>query len=140
MGNPTLIKNYKAGGVITKMRIVKFGADDDHMIQGAAATDMLVGVCEQVGAAAAEDRVDIIHAGIADVEYGGTVARGDPLTSDANGKAIKSTRHTHTENTNVTYIQNATTGVGTAERVIGHAFVSAVAGDIGPMLVNPSYA
>jgi len=138
--NPTLIKNVKAGAAVVKHRIVKFGADDDHMVQGAAATDLLMAVADELGASAAEKRLDVVVAGIADVEYGGTVTRGDPLTSDAVGKAIKSTRHTHTENTNATYVQNATTGVGTAERIIGHAYVSAVAGDIGPMLISPGLA
>jgi hypothetical protein len=33
--------------------------------------------------------VDVVRAGLASVRLGGTVAAGDPLTSDANGKAVK---------------------------------------------------
>jgi len=118
--NPLLNKSKLAGAAITKHRIVKFGADDDHVIQGAAATDSLIGVCEAVGAAAAEDRVDFIVAGIADVEYGGTVTRGALLTSDASGKAVA-----------------AAPATGVNNRIIGVALVSAVDGDIGPMSIQP---
>lgn len=121
LGNPTLTKNYEAGAVIAKHRIVKFGADDDHVIQSAAATDDHIGVSDELGATAAEKRVDVHHAGIVTVEYGGTVTRGGPLTADADGKAVA-----------------AAPATGVNNPIIGRALVSAVAGDLGPMLIAPS--
>ena len=106
---------------ISPYRIVKFGADDDHVIQGAAATDSLIGVIDQPRvAAAAEERVDVIHNGIADVEFGGTITRGGLVTSDTTGRAVA-----------------AAPGAGTNNDVIGRALMSGVIGDIGKVLIDP---
>ena len=119
--NPLLTKAYDAGAAISRYRIVKFGADDDHVIQSAASTDAMFGIVDIPGAAVAEDRVDVVVAGIAEVEFGGAVTRGGLITSDASGKAVA-----------------AAPGAGTNVDVIGRALVSAVDGDIGPALVVPS--
>jgi hypothetical protein len=119
MGNPTLIKQGTAEAAVSPYRIVKFGAADGGYVQAAAATDFLVGVCESVGPALGE-RIDVIKAGIADVEFGGTVTRGGPVTADANGKAVA-----------------AAPAAGSNVRIIGFAEVSAVAGDIAPVLIEP---
>lgn len=87
MRTETLIKTYEADAAIVKYRIVKHGDADGDVAQAAASHDALIGIADRLGAAAA-DRVEIVRAGIAEVEYGGTVARGDLLTSDANGKAV----------------------------------------------------
>ncbi|HEC12310.1 MAG TPA: DUF2190 domain-containing protein [Acidiferrobacteraceae bacterium] len=139
MNNPLLIKNFVAETAVAAYRIIKFGSDDDSVVQAAANTDAMFGVCGSLAAVAAE-RVDINMAGPVDVEYGGNVTRGNKLTSDANGKAIAVTRHTHTENTAGAYTQNATTGAGSGINIIGTAMVSGVDGDIGSALINPSYA
>ena len=65
--------------------------------------------------------MEVAHDDIADVVLGGAVTRGDLLTSDANGAAI-----------------TATAAAGTNIRVIGIALVSGVAGDIIPVLLNPT--
>lgn len=132
MSNPTLslTKTYVADAAIARHRIVKFGATDGAVAQADGATAALLGISTEIPAAAAE-RVDVYLAGLVDVEYGGNVTRGDLLTSDANGKAIKATRHTHTENAAAAYEQNANTSVSTEVRTIGIAMVSGVAGDIG---------
>ncbi len=70
---------------------------------------------------ASGERVDVIEHGIAEVEFGGTVARGDPLTADADGKAIK-----------------AAPAAGVNARIIGWAGVSVVAGDIAKVRINLS--
>lgn len=139
MNKPLLTKSFYAGAAISKHRIVKFGADDDHVIQGAAATDSLIGVSVELDAAA-DERVDIVLAGAATVEYGAAVTRGDRLTTDANGQAIPANRHTHTENTEGAYTQNATTGPASGEQIIGVALVDGAAGDLGSMLINPAFA
>lgn len=119
MANTLFNKNYTAEAAIAPYRIVKPGAADGGVLQAAAAGDSLMGVCESVGPAAGE-RCDIVKVGLADVEFGGTVARGAPVTSDANGKAVA-----------------AAPAAGANVRVIGFAEVSAVAGDIAAILVSP---
>lgn len=119
MANALLIKQGTAEAAISPCRIVKFGANDGGYLQAAAATDFLAGVCESVGPASGE-RLDVVKAGIADVEFGGTVTRGGPVTADANGKAVA-----------------AAPAAGSNVRIIGFAEVSAVAGDIAQVWVQP---
>ena len=119
MGNPTLIKAGTAEAAIAPYRIVKFGANDGGYVQAAAATDSLAGVCESVGPASGE-RVDVIKSGIADVEYGGVVTRGGPVTADANGKGVA-----------------AAPAAGSNVRIIGFAEVTTAAGDIAPTWIEP---
>lgn len=140
MRNPGLIKNFIAGGAIGAYRIAKFGASDTAALQASAATDALLGVCIQPDGAAQGDRVDICLSGVTEVEFGDDVTRGALLTSDADGRAVPVTRHTHTENTAGAYAQNATTGAATAGRVLGVAMCSGAAGDIGSVHILPSLA
>ncbi len=137
--NPGLTKNYNAGGAISKRRFVRFGADDKTVVQAAAATDSIIGVSTDVDTVLGEP-ADVIHGGIALVEAGGVITRGQAVTSDANGKAVAATRHTHVENTAATYTQNAQTAAGSGERIAGFALASAVAGDLIPVLLQPSFA
>ena len=111
----TLVKTYIAGAAIPKRRIVKFGVSDGRVIPGAGAavTEFLIGVTTEVDVLTGEP-VDVIRSGLADVEYGGVVVRGSPLTSDATGRAVA-----------------AAPAVGVNNRIIGYAEVSAVAGDVG---------
>lgn len=119
MANLVLAKNYTATAAISPYRIVKFGSNDSEVVQASAATDLLVGVCNEVGPAVGE-RCDVIKAGIARVEFGGTVARGAAVTSDANGKAVA-----------------AAPAAGVNARIIGFAEASAVSGDIADVLIAP---
>jgi len=119
MNNPTLTKSFLAGAAVTKYRIVKFGADDDSVVQAAAATDILIGVADPLGGESGR-RVDVIMQGAADVEYGGTVTRGALLTADANGRAVE-----------------AAPAAGSNNRIIGVAMASGVTGDIGSVLLSP---
>lgn len=119
MANAILIKGGTAEAAIAAYRIVKPGTTDGSYVQAAAAADALMGVCESVGPALGE-RVDVVKAGIAEVEFGGTVARGGPVTADANGKGVA-----------------AAPAAGSNVRIIGFAEVSAVAGDIAPVWIEP---
>lgn len=111
--NPLLTKTYTAGGTISPFRIVKFGASDNEVVVGAAPGDDLIGVIDQpTGDVSSGDRCDVILAGIADVEFGGTVTRGAWITTNATGQAVAATP-------------------GADVNVIGRALVSAVSGDIG---------
>lgn len=119
MANVILNRAGTAEGAIAAYRIVKPGAADGGYLQAAAATDFLMGVCESVGPASGE-RLDVVKAGIADVEFGGTVTRGGPVTSDASGRAVA-----------------AAPGAGANVRIIGFAEVSAVVGDIAAVWIEP---
>lgn len=118
--NPELTKNFKAEAAIAAFRIIKLGAADDQVLQAAAATDSMVGVSTAI-ASVINERCDVVLTGMPYVEFGGTVTRGGPVTADANGKAVA-----------------AAPGAGTNNRIIGHAMVSAVVGDIGPVLLAQS--
>lgn len=120
MRNEIFTKTYEAEGAINGYRLVKFGAADGGVLQASAATDALIGVAKPLDEAyASGDRLEVVRAGIAEVEYGGTVTRGDNLTSDANGKAI-------------------TAAYG--EQIIGRAEVSGVSGDIGSVMIGSAGA
>lgn len=121
MRNQGLTKNYVAGGVIAAFRIVKFGANDGEVLQAAAATDLSIGVTDRTYPEAVGERVEITRTGIAEVEYGGAVTRGQKLTSDASGRAIV-----------------AAPAAGANVQILGTAEVSGVLGDIGSLLIAPS--
>lgn len=119
MLNPTLTKAYSPGAAIEAFRIVKFSADGT-VVKAAAATDKSIGVSTALAAASTDTRVDVIRSGIAEVLYGGNVAVGDLLTSDANGKAVA-----------------AAPAAGVNNRIIGIAEVAGVDGDVGSVLLSP---
>lgn len=119
MHSPTQIKTFNADGAIAPYRILMPGADDLSVAQSTAADDAHFCVSEHIGAADG-DRIDVVTAGIAEVEYGGNITRGMELTSDADGKAVEAT------------------GAANAEiRTIGKAMKSGVAGDIGSVQIAP---
>lgn len=109
--------NGVAGAAIEPFRIVKFGNADGKYVQAVASTDLLAGVSESLAVADGE-RIDVCRIGIAAVRYGGTVTRGQKLTSDADGKAVAVTKD--------------------GDQVIGIAEVSGVADDIGQVLILPA--
>lgn len=115
-----LTKAYLAAAILTSFRIVKHGAADGEVIMAAAAADKSIGVTTEIASAAGET-ADIIKTGLANVEYGGAVTRGDPLTSDASGRAVV-----------------AAPAAGANVRLIGYAEVSGVLGDIGQVAIFPS--
>jgi hypothetical protein len=117
--NPGLAKAFVSGAAINGSRIVKFGADENTVIQGAAATDSLIGVVDLVGCDNAE-RIDVFLEGVVTVEFGGTVTRGALLTSDSVGRAVA-----------------AAPAAGANNRTIGIALVDAVSGDKSSMLLSP---
>lgn len=120
MANPGLTKSFTAEAAVSPYRIVKFGTGDDKVIQAAAVSDAMFGVANNLGGDIGK-RCDVIMEGTAEVEYGGTITRGQPLTSDANGKAAASAP-----------------AAGINNRIIGFALVSGVAGDIGSVQLSPS--
>lgn len=119
MNIPGLHKSYVAEAVINAYRIVKHGTADDKIIQSTAATDAHLGVTTELAAAIGE-HTDVVKTGLANVEYGGTVTRGAPLTSDSVGRAVV-----------------AAPAAGVNNRLIGFAEVAGVVGDIGQVWIEP---
>ena len=116
----TISKSRSAATAIPPYRIVKPGAADGQVALATAATDALMGTTGQLGAAIGE-RVDVDLGGMPEVELGGTVAAGDPLTADANGKAVK-----------------AIPAAGANVRIIGFSDTSGTAGAVITYLHAPS--
>lgn len=86
--NPLLTKTRNAEAAIEPHRFVKHGAADGGVLQAAASGDAICGASGNLGADAASDRIDIHTVGPVEIEFGATIVRGQPLTSDADGKAI----------------------------------------------------
>lgn len=101
--------------IATAFLIGKFGADDDTLSQAAGATDGLVGVLQHTTTTAGDD-LRVMLSGISDLKLGGSVTRGGPITSDANGKGVAATL---------------------GDSVVGFAMASGVSGDIIPVLIFP---
>ncbi|DAZ85578.1 TPA_asm: structural protein [Altiarchaeum virus] len=77
--------------------------------------------------AAAGDFVNIITNGLANVVCSEVISAGDLVGSAADGRVAKVTPgHTHTENTNITYTQNATTA--SATEIAAHAKIGKALG------------
>lgn len=188
-------KNYLTQGTIPPYRIAKFGSVDRSVALATAPTDLSIGVTGRYKGNAVEgERIDVIRDDFCEVEFGGTVTRGQALTSDSTGRAVAAIpaalaqtliaggaagNHTvtgiATTDTLVSVLRLDATDAseayaddtaeytisaantinntgGTASsgcgllvtyrkpptRVIGYAEVSAVVGDIGWMIVEPS--
>ena len=106
---PALTLNYTAEGAIATRRLVKHGSADGKVAQASTNTDTLLGVSTDIPAEAG-GRVDVIREGIVPVLYGGSITRGQPLTADAQGRAV---------------------AASSGQQVVGFAEVSGVEGDIG---------
>ena len=111
----TIARAFNAGAAITAYSIVKFDTVEGQVILATANTDSLLGAVGQLGANAAGETVEVQMSSQERVVLGGTVTRGDMLTSDANGKAVS--------------ITNAATQAASVF-TIGQALQSGVSGDI----------
>lgn len=89
MSIPTLIRSYPCSADVAAFRIVKFSdvGASSSIAAAAAATDPLWGISDAMGGKQG-GMADIIVDGFAEVQLGGGVSAGQPLTSDADGKAI----------------------------------------------------
>ena len=111
MATPGVYKNFEAEGEIGPYVIVTHGTADYAVKAATGATVALVGTTDELGKLS-NGLVDVCTGGIPEVALGGTVAAGDPLTSDASGKAVKAT--------------------AAGNRILGFALVSGASGDIIP--------
>ena len=116
INNPRDIKNFTATGAIAAKRIVALAAGGS-VSQASAGTDNVIGVAEL--ASASGSRVDVVTAGIAEVEAGGSISCGDWVTADSNGKAA---------------------AAESTDTVIGIAWDDASSGDYFPVRIAPGRA
>jgi hypothetical protein len=119
--NPEFTKSYEAGAAINPSRIVKSGAADNKAIQATDGASSIIGVSVENVTSASGETVDVIRSGIAFVELGDTVTRGQYLKADANGKGVP-----------------ADLDAGETVHVVGRAEISGVSGDIIPVFVSPA--
>jgi hypothetical protein len=116
---PDRIHSKKVQGEIRPYRVVTFGDDDQHVKQ-AEADDAPLGVVihgqiyDETLALPEGRMVDFATSGSPAVEYGGTVALGQTLRVDSQGRAVA-------------------TGTGP---ILGIALWPGVAGDIGSVLID----
>ena len=114
MRNDGLTKTFYADGTLAGRKLVTFGTGKLKVKEATAATDALIGVTTQIGSEG-NGRVDVIFSGITEATAGGTITKGDVLTSDANADAVTASQAT--------------------DRVIGIALEDAVAGDFVSVLI-----
>lgn len=113
--NPLLTKNVTAGAAVAGRRCLKAGGTAGQFIQAAAATDLIVGVSDALGAASGA-RLDMHLSGVVEVELGGTVAAGAQLSADSVGRGVAAVA---------------------TNRVVGIALTAGVSGDIIDVLLAP---
>lgn len=111
---PQLILNHTAESDIARYRFVAAGTGDMAVTQASAGTDAIVGASTDI-AATNGGRVDVVVTGMPTVEFGGTVAFGDRVTSDSLGRAVKAVA---------------------GNRVAGVAYCSGAEGDWGMVLLG----
>ena len=104
-----------AGAVIAAYRFVEVKTNDREAHQASGDTAKIVGANGR-GAVASGETADIAIAGVAPVEAGAAVTRGDLVTADADGKAAPT--------------------AAAGKRIGGVAMASAVAGDIFDVLLS----
>ena len=85
------LQTYLAESAIVKFSLVKFGADDEHVVQSAAGTDANVGIAMN-DAPLAEDPVEVaLPGGGGKLRLAATLARGTFVVSDASGDGVAPT-------------------------------------------------
>jgi hypothetical protein len=110
MSNQLLTKSFYSALAIAPYLLTKSSAGGAAL--ASAATDALLGSSGAMGVQAG-GMLDVMQVGFDEVTSGGVITDGDPLTSDAQGRAIK-----------------AVPGVGVITRIIGFARADANLGDI----------
>ena len=115
----TEFKSLAAQSAVAAFLILKPGTADMTVVPAAAATDLLIGTADSLDKAA-DEMVDLDLRPIAEVKLGGSVTRGQPITSNAAGKGVA-----------------AAPAAGSNVRIIGFAAKSGVADDVIPYFRAP---
>ena len=87
MANPGMFKSFPPGDAIKPYRLVTHG-NKDKVKQATDPEKPIIGATQELGSK--NERVDVCVSGRPLADAGGTIAAGDPLTVDSDGKAIKS--------------------------------------------------
>ena len=120
--SPVATVSFQAAGDVAARRIVRLGASRDGEVVQADASSVTTPARRPIGisgevATGSGQTLDVHIAGIADVEAGAAVTRGQAVTTDADGKAK--------------------TTAATGNFVVGIALEAATAaGDIIPVLLS----
>ena len=114
------IRSFSAAAAVAGYRIVAASGTAGAVAAGAAATDKCFGVSERVGGEAGQ-MLDVTVAGLTEVEAGGDLDFNDPVTADAQGRAVK-----------------AVAVEGVTVSVVGFVRAEGAVGDILPIHVAPS--
>lgn len=85
--NRLLSKTFIASAEVPARRIVRLNAIAG-VLPSNSATREHIGVSDTVGPIAIGGRCDVILLGLAEVEAGGVIAPGAPVTADAIGRAV----------------------------------------------------
>lgn len=107
---------FKADAAISKGQPVKIGSDKEHVAKATAASDKMIGICQN-DPTTAEDLVEVAVAGGAKalVATGG-VSAGDILTADASSNCASTTSN--------------------ADKYIAQALESGVSGDLIGVIIT----
>jgi len=111
-----LEKSVKSTAAVAANTIAKPGADDDTYSTATAVSDEMIGIFQHASGAGEEVRLGL--AGVSLLKLGGTVTRGNWLTSDGSGQGVA-----------------ASPATGVNNSVIAKALASGVSGDIIPVLL-----
>lgn len=113
-------KSFSISAALGQFLLVQFTGTRDQVAPATAATQRIAGAID-MGADAANDMVDVPIWGVGKVRLGGTVAAGDPLTADAQSRAVV-----------------AAFAASQTRNVFGRALEPGVSGDIILYQVAPS--
>lgn len=118
---PTLTIAFEAAQDVAPFRIVRITGNTGFVTNGSNSnTALLIGVSDAMGGTAG-GMVDVHLDGTADVEVGGVVPAGQPVTANATGQAVAST-------------------AGAGRRIIGFALQhGTAAGDIIKVRLAPGF-
>lgn len=119
MSNAVLVKSYQVTSVAIDPFLIVAATAGDKVLAATAATDLLRGTAGSMGAPA-DGLLDVDLVGTSKVKLGGTIANGEPITSDGASKGIKA-------------VPTASTQV----RIIGFALQAGVVGDIVDYHIAP---
>jgi hypothetical protein len=119
MNSKNFIRGMVAEAAVPAYRFVKPGATDGSAVLAVASTDFIVGASEGIDSAIGE-MCDVIVVGVVEVQLGGPVTRGGPVTANATGQAVA-----------------AAPAAGVNARIGGFALLSGVSGDVVPVLLAP---
>ncbi|MDU7803808.1 MAG: hypothetical protein E7J62_04090 [Serratia marcescens] len=87
MNIPVLTTAHKVEAVVLPRQLVTRGTVADEIMPAADGSKLIIGVTTIIGSSIGE-AADVIRYGLAPVKYGADVTVDQPLTADADGRAI----------------------------------------------------